>query len=140
MVATKVLRVKFRYPKDMPGGDKRNITIKSGYRASGVLRDQHKVVYRNLVKKYAIDGVQNTTRSAMGELNRRYPERYQELRLEFQKSMVDSWRGFGNNVTKREHEVDNDPLVRAVEDLGYCDPLEGPGVQKGFLARLFRRG
>ena len=137
MVEVKVPRLMFRYPADMPEGDKRNITIKSGYRASASLRDGHKVVYRNLVRKYTLDGAQNTTRSAMGELNRRYPERYQELRLEFQKSMVRAWRAELSN----EQETATDKSRREYVPVSpYCDPLERPKVEKGFFARLFRRG
>ena len=139
MVEEVVHRLIFRYPVDMPEGDKRNITIKSGYRASASLKAQHKVVYRNLLKKNTLAGEKNTTGRSMPELNKKYPERYKELRVEFQKSMVQEWRGLVNRE-EREREVDNEPLVRVVEDLGYCDPLiEGPEVRKGFLARLFRR-
>ena len=128
MSQVKVKRNMFRYPKDMPVGDKRNISVRSGYLASASLRDEHKQVYRNLLRKYSFDGLKNTTRSAMSELGRRYPERYQSLRVEIQEELVKEW-SLGTSKGKMESP--------------YCDPLKDPMEQKsrgGFLRRLFRSG
>lgn len=146
MSEIKVKRIMFRYPEDMPEGDKRAISVKSGYLAAAGLRNEHKVVYQNVLRKNTLEGAKNTTRSSLTEMGKRYPERYQELRVLAQKELVQAWRGVngstGINRVRIVAETD-EQRGQTYTQIVTPEEEEYPEVRKsagGFFSRLFRRG
>lgn len=147
MSIVKVKRIMFRYPEDMPEGDKRAISVKSGYLACSGLRNEHKVVYQNILKKNALGGAKNTTRSSMTEMGQKYPERYQELRVMAQKELVQAWCGLQGTTEKNRVRIVADSIVDqgglTYPEIVTPEEEEYPRVRKspgGFFSRLFRRG
>ena len=147
MSIVKVKRIMFRYPEDMPVEDKRGISVKSGYLANSSLRNEHKVVYQNLLRKNSLEGAKNTTRASLTEMGQRYPERYQELRLKFQKELVQTWNGANGSTGESRVRIVADSIVEqgglTYPEIVTPEEEEYPKVRKspgGFFSRLFRRG
>ena len=129
MEQVKIKRV--RYPKEMSMVDKRHITLKSGYLASASLKKEHRVVYRNMIRKHAMSGDKKlSVGHAMSKMNKKYPERYQELRLKFQSEMVAAWEAGMLSLSSETEKVVVDSTV--IES--------SPKTRGGFFSRLFRRG
>ena len=142
MSNVKTKEVSFRYPKEMPEKVKRDISVKSGYIANKSLRIGHEVVYRNLLRKFSVEGATNTTRKAMKELSTKYPDLYQEFRLKAQGELVSKWQDSLEAIADRESkeytpgqevEVSSEDLKEALEADDY--PRNFP-IRQGLFSRL----